>query len=1068
MRQKQTIKQFSRLGITFFLMLSLALPATAEDTMVLTGGNFRVVVPTNVDAPVKRAATALLDDFLRMTNSKPEQVSTPKGTGIDIIVVQDNKEGAQELLLSKRDLDDFESHRVYADPENHRIYLYGKDMRGTIYAIYTFSEEVLGVPPYYYYCSFNPVKQASISVPATLDIFYPSPEVRYRTWFPNDQDCWGPFLNSEERRGKWLEALLRMKMNTVEHGSTVDMKNKTLNSDARRLGDYGIVLTNHHMIFLNNDWGKWDSYWKDIRGYSTPPARSTKNFELMKEFFAYSIDCTLNSNVENLWQIACRGINDHPFWEYIDDSPSSSQERGAFITKVVNAQYELIKQKTGNPDPFVRMTFYNEVSDFLAQGYVQPPVASNMLWTYVAARRNHYPAADLVKHDKDVKLGYYFNFQFTSTGSHLAPAEGPWKMEDNYRYVRSKGPLTFSVVNMGNFREYWLDAYCNAKLLWSYKDYDSDQAVYDFCRQYFGDDVALEAAQIYHDFFYSYWEMKQPDFTCIDGQLMPRQYIMQDLRYSRCIGTLYGRDWNGFSENPFSSDFDGVPTPMVTNVINGMASASRRFADVQERAERLYTQIDPRRRQFFYDHCLCYIRFMSHLSDCFYHEAYAYKNASDDRPGHAQAAYRNMERARAALLANQHDIFATWYDGDSKFGLNGKVNGTKGKADAYPTALKECETLERTGSARVVSGAAYSGGKTVNGVGLGSTLTIQYNASATGVYDLLLQYASVRDARVEATANGITIGRTFQSTGNVSTTAVATVQVNLVKGDNVIVIDNSEGTCPDLDAYTIVRSAWTTTEAPVFDTIHPGHGRYVGLDYQGNNTSELFYLYNVGQQKYIRTGGATKNPDIPELVDDIDEATAQVITPLSFGEGLGVRYLISDPAWRKGWGVQGRQVVSISTNAADRTASWGTTLTPGWAFIASPTPMEGGVPVFLTYSWGEYEDGNYGVDDPTGKTYALYYGPYEQSTDQWARTARKDVADDGVYGGLYSGISQYGDNALWQVIPVGNGSIEPLSAGIIDNKRETINNNHYYNLQGMPVSAASRGVIVINGRKFIQ
>ena len=45
---------------------------------------------------------------------------------------------------------------------------------------------------------------------------------------------------------------------------------------------------------------------------------------------------------------------------------------------------------------------------------------------------------------------YYMNLQFTSTGAHLAPAEGPWKMEANYRYVNTRGPLTFSVVNAGN------------------------------------------------------------------------------------------------------------------------------------------------------------------------------------------------------------------------------------------------------------------------------------------------------------------------------------------------------------------------------------------------------------------------------------------------------------------------------------------------------------------------------------------------------------------------------------------------------------------------------------------
>ena len=228
--------------------------------------------------------------------------------------------------------------------------------------------------------------------------------------------------------------------------------------------------------------------------------------------------------------------------------------------------------------------------------------------------------------------------------------------------------------------------------------------------------------------------------------------------------------------------------------------------------------------------------------------------------------------------------------------------------------------------------------------------------------------------------------------------------------------------------------------------------------------SNAFYLYNVGQQKYVHTGGYFKTPDMPELVSTKAEATKLTITPLSFGEGLGVEYLISDPDWPKGWGVQGRQVVSISMNATERMINWGTSLTPGWKFISTPTPPD----VYLTYTWGDYEAGNYGVDDPTGKTYALYYGPYGQSIDQWGRTARKDVADAGIYGGLFSAITQYGADAHWQVIPVKDGTIDVVPSAIKDVKRETTDNKRCYNLQGQQLrTMPSHGIYIINGKKEI-
>lgn len=66
----------------------------------------------------------------------------------------------------------------------------------------------------------------------------------------------------------------------------------------------------------------------------------------------------------------------------------------------------------------------------MAKGYLKPPVGNNILWTFVAARRDHYPYDDIVAFDTatQINLGYYMNLQFTSTGAHLAAAEdlGRW------------------------------------------------------------------------------------------------------------------------------------------------------------------------------------------------------------------------------------------------------------------------------------------------------------------------------------------------------------------------------------------------------------------------------------------------------------------------------------------------------------------------------------------------------------------------------------------------------------------------------------------------------------------
>ncbi len=130
---------------------------------------------------------------------------------------------------------------------------------------------------------------------------------------------------------------------------------------------------------------------------------------------------------------------------------------------------------------------------------------------FVAARRDHYPNDDIVSFDTAtrVKLGYYMNFQFTSTGAHLAAAEGPWKMEFNFRYVNSRRSLALSVVNAGNLREFVMELSANASMMWNMVTYDTDEFLYDFCVRYFGKKHAKEVMQLYRDYYHAYWGAKE-------------------------------------------------------------------------------------------------------------------------------------------------------------------------------------------------------------------------------------------------------------------------------------------------------------------------------------------------------------------------------------------------------------------------------------------------------------------------------------------------------------------------------------------------------------------------------
>lgn len=674
------MKNYSRLFLSLLIVsLLISIPVQAirpNSSLKLKAGNFKLVLSGHEAAPVKLAAKTLSKDFQKVMHYKPEiSQKIDNAKGIDIVIVNEATDAPLFRMSSLRPLDGFESYRVYADPLQKRIYLHGKDMRGTIYAIYTFSELFLDVPPLWYFSSWEPQYKKEVKIASDFDYYQKSPQVRYRAWFPNDTDLFTFWRElSKDNDELWLETMLRLKLNTVELEATVTYPNYKLNRHAALLRKYGLVLTSHHHVACNNNLMNWEGYWQKVRKME-PPKLLLSDEKSLREFWQYSIETVCRDKQENLWQIAFRGINDQPFWAAFEDAPKDDKERAEVINHMIRIQLDMIKKATGENDPFVRMTFYDELSDLLAKGYLQPPTGKNMLWTFVAGRRDHYPYDDLVAFDttKQVKLGYYMNLQFTSTGAHLAPAEGPWKMEFNYRYVNSRGPLTFSVVNAGNLREFVMEMSANARMMWNMQAYDTDSFLQDFCRQYFGERHATEAARLYHDYYNAYWQQKP---TVFPG--MERQFLFHDLRHARVFEQI-GKRFDNFSPNPlFDIGFERVPgrtfridgSNQVDSLLAGLEKAGARFSDVSRRCEALMKQLPGQNQHFFKNNLLAPCQYMEALSYSLYHFVAAYKEA-DKRAENLDIAIEQLEKARDALYATQEGVFSIWYAGDA---IDGKFN----------------------------------------------------------------------------------------------------------------------------------------------------------------------------------------------------------------------------------------------------------------------------------------------------------------------------------------------------------------------------------------------------------
>jgi hypothetical protein len=640
----------------------------------------RIVFSDEEPGPLEVALDALKKDFVKVLGAEPlvvngmdDDISQP-----EIVILNRASKALRAPVDQIRKLDGFESHRIYADAEANRVYLDGYDHRGAIFAMYTFSEKFLGVPPLHHWSSWVPVKKDVISVPANCDIYIRSPQVRYRSILPGDQDFFMPWREeSEDHENIWLETALRLKLNTVEAYSTI-RPGYEMSEYAHLIDKYGMVLTSHHTCGLNTSFSTWDTYWMEVRNMD-PPEFLLSNRRAILDFFRYNAETVQKSGIENLWAVAFRGARDQPFWSIFKDAPKEDRERARIINEMLQIQLDLIREVTGDPEPYARVTFYDEIADLMAKGYLEPPTGQNMIWTYVAARRDPYPYDDIVNFDatEPVKLGYYMNFGFASTGAHVAPAESPWKMEFNYRYVNKKSPLYFSVVNIGNMREFLQELSAHAKMLWDYESYDTDRFMDSYCAQYFGKEHAIGIAQLYKNYYNAYWEPKESEFEGMD-----RQFLFQDLRYARVfdhVGRLfYSSDTTPNLDPLHEIGYERVPgrtfridlehndaENQVDAILNGMKKTIPKFESVAVRCSEMMLQLEDDKQAFFNDSLRIFSYYMVHLSRTLYHYLYAYKNQSDKDVllRNLDLAYNEVVRAQQYLYEAQHGVFSTWYSG---------------------------------------------------------------------------------------------------------------------------------------------------------------------------------------------------------------------------------------------------------------------------------------------------------------------------------------------------------------------------------------------------------------------
>ena len=326
--------------------LFLAGPALAQSGITIDA-NTVIVEAANAPGPVKKAA----DDLALRYGESVRQTSPDRfqQQSAAIEVAAPTGGATESFSIAARG--------------NH-VVLSGADMRGTIFAIYSFSQDWLGVDPMYYWTDKQPAKKSSIAIPANLKRDYPSPLFKYRGFFINDEDQltgWAPGEASDHSgiskpvMDKIFETILRLKGNMVVPGTW------TFPSDPQMkwAGERGLILNQHHAIPVGMNVARWPD--KVPYSYSAHP-------EILQRAWTNAVHA-YDPKQEILWSVGLRGLSDTAYATMDPSVVGNDKLQGELIGKAIADQMRIVRAV--DPKAQFVTDLWQEGARLVQEGYLK-------------------------------------------------------------------------------------------------------------------------------------------------------------------------------------------------------------------------------------------------------------------------------------------------------------------------------------------------------------------------------------------------------------------------------------------------------------------------------------------------------------------------------------------------------------------------------------------------------------------------------------------------------------------------------------------------------------------------
>jgi hypothetical protein len=659
-----------RLACEVALCLALALPIKAAPPQVVIDANVNLLVGSEEPESVEAAAEDLAGDLEKVFGKKPAITHSPMDAAVTILIGFRSPLAARLRPSSLTQRESF-SISVADAPWRAKngskvLVLSGADMRGTMFAVYEFSQDYLGVDPLYYWTDHEPARRSRIEVPPDLHKTFPPPAFKYRGFFINDEDLlsgWAPGPKVEgtgislEVWNKIYETILRLKGNMVAPGTWIFPDEPQI----RLAGKRGLIVTQHHAIPLGLNVARWP---KDVPySYSAHP-------EILERAWKDAV-AAYPPGVEVLWTVGLRGLSDISYAAFDPSVKGNNQALGRLIGKAIASQMQIVRAR--HPDASFITSLWQEGAKLVQQGDLSIPAGVGTVW----ADDGYGYLED--KGQVTAGQGAYYHVAMMNGRANqlteMVPVERIYS--ELGRYLKA-GATNYLLLNTSDIRPVSMTAKAVMDLAWAgVGTGDADKYYRDWSAAEYGEKAAGKVAALYKQYF------ETPAHSVrAPGREYGDQYYHTEARLLLLSYMVNAPLYSLPSQAPLwivprVFDFPGdVPGPAGREHLAEMAKGEmERCREAQPRWDALWNQVTeaeesvlPERRPFYAAHMLTMVAIGKESNRILALSAEAVQDAAAGSRNSARAAAQQalaaVDEIRKAESAAEYGKWKNWYRGD--------------------------------------------------------------------------------------------------------------------------------------------------------------------------------------------------------------------------------------------------------------------------------------------------------------------------------------------------------------------------------------------------------------------